>query len=531
MTIQIQKIVKFKITNYFSTFIFSSVWFILFCVGRDRLFRDPGTFFHTAIGEKILNTWQFPYVDYFTFTHSGNTWIAQQWLGECIMGFVRTFLGLDGLLVLAVSLISILYAFLASKIERSGMNLMLGSLLLVVSLAAASHNLHVRPHLFTMLFMAVLYSKLCDIDMQRSRELSLFWLLPFFIIWVNIHGGVLGGLCTLLIAVTGWTLTWPLEFHSPFRTAKSVFMLWGLTSLCLLTIFINPYVQDLPLAWFKIMNSSATAELIQEHASLLTHLRHGDPQTYLTLSIIFCLAVFYFALLAGTDMRDRRVTWYIPLIWLFLSLSRIRHAPLFSVVALIAIAEMFPYCRWVKSLGERGYVTFQLRKQNQEKRKPSGYKYTLPVLIVTLALLACIGSNNLPSTAQKWVKLDPTHWPVEILPELKSIEKEVPPGTPIFNDMLFGGFLIYHTPGFRVFIDDRCELYTDDFLFRYVGAKKSDFDDWLRQYDLKIALLQINSNYRKYLDQDPRWRVVSKSSSAVLYQKSAIRLPTNRSNT
>ena len=36
--------------------------------------------------------------------------------------------------------------------------------------------------------------------------------------------------------------------------------------------------------------------------------------------------------------------------------------------------------------------------------------------------------------------------------------------------MLFGGFLIYHTPGFRVFIDDRCELYGDEFMVKYVKA-------------------------------------------------------------
>jgi hypothetical protein len=41
----------------------------------------------------------------------------------------------------------------------------------------------------------------------------------------------------------------------------------------------------------------------------------------------------------------------------------------------------------------------------------------------------------------------------------RTYEGEHPDGTPIFNEVLFGGFLIYLTLGLRVFIDDRCELY------------------------------------------------------------------------
>ena len=36
--------------------------------------------------------------------------------------------------------------------------------------------------------------------------------------------------------------------------------------------------------------------------------------------------------------------------------------------------------------------------------------------------------------------------------------------------MKFGGFLIAYTPGLRVFIDDRCELYGDDRLIEYGRA-------------------------------------------------------------
>ena len=121
--------------------------------------------------------------------------------------------------------------------------------------------------------------------------------------------------------------------------------------------------------------------------------------------------------------------------------------------------------------------------------------------------------------AKRWVELDGTHWPIDILPELQTIEKCHPRGIPIFNDMLFGGFLIYHTPGLRVFIDDRCELYGDEFVTKYVKAARSDFKTWLEAYRFDFALLLPHSNYRKYFEGNPAWRIVKKCPSAILIQR------------
>ena len=49
------------------------------------------------------------------------------------------------------------FSSLAARIDRSGMNLVLGSLLLAISLAASSHHFHVRPHIVTIFFMTIIY--------------------------------------------------------------------------------------------------------------------------------------------------------------------------------------------------------------------------------------------------------------------------------------------------------------------------------------------------------------------------------------
>ena len=37
----------------------------------------------------------------------------------------------------------------------------------------------------------------------------------------------------------------------------------------------------------------------------------------------------------------------------------------------------------------------------------------------------------------------------------------------IFNDANLGGYLIYHAPKAKIFMDDRCELYGDDWIKHY----------------------------------------------------------------
>lgn len=164
-------------------------------------------------------------------------------------------------------------------------------------------------------------------------------------------------------------------------------------------------------------------------------------------------------------------------------------------------------------------LTFKISKVDHNINRHRSSGYLLPVVITIVALIAFHGSANMPSTEQQWVKLDTTHWPVDILPEVQALERNNLPGTPIFNDMLFGGFLMYHTPGLRVFIDDRCELYGDDLIMKYVQAQKSDFKEWEKAYRFNFALLELNSSYRKYFDDDPGWIAIKRGQSAILYRR------------
>src|SRR5262249_41385486 len=89
-----------------------------------------------------------------------------------------------------------------------------------------------------------------------------------------------------------------------------------------------------------------------------------------------------------------------------------------------------------------------------------------------------------------------------------------------FNEMLFGGFLIYYTPGLRVFIDDRCELYGDQGLLDYADACFRDpaaIERWRQAYGFDTALAIKDSAFDHYFQNAPGWRLTQRTESGSLY--------------
>src|SRR3954447_6687083 len=88
---------------------FLGIWLFFMVAGRDRLFHDPGTFWHTVVGRRILSSGYFFDTDPFSFTCAGKPWIPHQWLGECLMGALDSFGGLDTLLLATATALAALY--------------------------------------------------------------------------------------------------------------------------------------------------------------------------------------------------------------------------------------------------------------------------------------------------------------------------------------------------------------------------------------------------------------------------------------
>ncbi len=518
--------------------IFFAIWLALMLPGRTMLLRDPGTLWHTVVGDEILRTGELVRADPFSFTAADRPWVAQWWLAECGMAALHGALGLDGLLLLTAAILAATYTCIVSRLIRAGLHTLPAVLLIGLVLAASSHNFHARPLIVTIALLAWTFALLVDVEAGRLPLRRLWWLVPVFVLWTNMHGGVLGGLGTLGLVGGGWCLVWLLRGDSPLHGRREMLALAALVLVCCLSVLINPYGPDLPRAWLNTL-ALPLSELIEEHAPLDLSKPPGWT--------VVLLGVGYVVLLAGVFPKRPRVTWLLPLVWFILACQRVRHAPLFAITAAIASADMLPHTRWAAWLARR--EMFRLPEAEKGTRfnlperpggcfaqikpgpffgsvsRPRGW-IILPLVLIGVTMLIEASGARVPVVGRGWARLDSAYWPVELLPELEKINRESPDGTRIFNDLGLGGFLIYHTPRLRVFIDDRCALYGHDLLPAYDHARRENparIDRWHDQYGFPYALVVTGSPFDRYLDQSDAWVPIRRAPAATLYRRSAAR--------
>ena len=501
--------------RYQAPLIFLVFWFGLLAVGN-RFLRDPGQFWHTRVGEDIL-TGGFVRTDPYTFTFHGTRWTPYQWLGELVMALCYRVSGFDTQLVLATALVAGLYAWLATQLLRTGLHPIFAMGATFFTLFAASTHFHVRPHLFTMIGMVVTFWMLSEYDARRIKLWQLLWLVPLYWVWTNIHGGTMGGLATLAMAGAGWVLVkllkWP-EAKSWGESAGFV----GIAVVCGAMAFCSPYGIEMVRTWLYINNGmTKLPQLIVEHSPLDL----SNPFAWPTV----ILAVGYVTLLALTFPRRPQVVWLIPLFWMVQSFLRVRHGAIFAPVALFVMAEIWPHTILAKWLAFRRPDVY---KPSNDRPREAWKILIAAVIALAVAVGLQAAKVQVPLIGHNWAKLDPKHWPLENDEGLKKYEPTGEQNPRIFCEYIYGGYLIHRFPGYRVFVDDRCEVFGDDWLLEFVRADKADTAEYLdrmrAQYgEFAFALTTTTDRkdgYDAYFRNRPAvWECVKQTSTASFYRR------------
>jgi hypothetical protein len=499
------------------------VWLALQVVFQHRAFDDPGALWHTKIGECILAD-GFMHSDPLTFTFPGYVWIPQQWGGEVSMALAHRLGGFDAMLALMNAGVALLFTWIFSRAVRDGMHPLLAAVIVGGAGVVGAFHFYARPHMFTILGMAVVMAAILDYERGRVSAWRLWALIPFCILWTNIHGGVLGGVLTLGMAVAGWGLVFlskrylnrSFRFETPVASWRTGFLLIGIVAACGITPFVNPFGLEMLRTWQKIVGSSAMKEFVSEHQPL--SLQHTAGQ------VVVGLGVFYAIMLSGAWKTPLRVGWFLPLVWFALSIQSIRQGPLFAVIAAVAMADLWPETVWYQLLKKNGD---SLSRERETHARPWGW-----IAIPAMVLLAALGLQSqgvsAPVVGRHWAGLGKVSQPVELIEPLREYASRVPAGTPIFNDANLGGFVVYHAPTLKIFMDDRFELYGDAWLREYVDivtAHPERFPEWSNRYGFEYALLGVEPErirLEAWLSESPDWVEVKRCDRGVLFRRKTV---------
>lgn len=500
----------------FGPLLFLALFAVLLVGGRSRFFRDPGTFWHTATGNQILDTKTFITTDPFTYTFCGQEWTPYEWLGEVAMAIAHRLGGFDLQFVLAVGLISLTFAALGDRLARTGLNGAAAACLTGIAVATAANHFHVRPHLITMAFLAFTMTRLSAVEAGRASIVSLLGLVPVFVIWTNSHGGALGGYATLGLVFAGWLIAWPLRMESPIQSVKQALVLIAVGLAIGATVLATPYGLDVPKTWIRLMQMPELKTFVIEH--MPADLR--DPLN----APFFALGLAYLTAMAGLR-RFPRATWLIPIVWFALGCDRCRHESLFAIVALASLADLFPRTVWASRLAAQRPDFFS---PAAAIARPHPLSLVLPSLIVAGVAAWVVAGSSFREPGRGWVRFDEERWPVDLLPAMKR-EADGIRGLPLFNEYDYGGFVIWFAPEYRPFVDDRCEVFGGSWLKRLADMARSDDPEAVREYlegnqsvygHFDHALTATGSGFDRFFRDHPDdWTIVAETPHHAFFRR------------
>jgi hypothetical protein len=530
------------------TAFFLLVFVIVLFAFRERGFYDPGALWHVKVGDIILDRGM-PQTDPFSFTFENEKWVPQQWGAEVLMALVHRVGGLDAMLLAFTAGVALLFTLIFRRCVQGGMGPILAALVVGVCLFVGSFHYYVRPHMFTIALLG--WTMMCVVDYERGRcsVWRLAGLVPLYVLWTNLHGGVLGGVMTLGLAVAGWgalflfgrlgatqrteeettapapaSVLCPLSSGlSPIKDWPTAFLLGGIVVACLLTPLVNPHGLEMLRIWSSLVGSKVLPKIVGEHMPL-------DLTKPLDLAVVG-FGAFYIGFLLSTLPKRPHVTWLIPLVWFVLSFKGIRQAPLFAITAAVALADMWRHTLWHRLLVK--YGDGSLATNTPPPATVGRAWWVIPAALVVAAFALQVARMAVPVVGYGWVRFDPNFVPADLN---DAVNKHLArPGVRVFNDANLGGYLIYHAPKAKIFMDDRCELYGDEWIKNYsdaMGLPPNElapiFEAWDAKWHFEYAVIMTNpppqkkpSIERYLLERKDRWEEVARGQRGVLFRRVA----------
>lgn len=481
--------------------------------GAKTLLGDGDTGWHIRTGEWILSHGRVPDKDLFSFTKTGQTWFAWEWLWDVAFAWLHQHWGM-AIVVVASSLVICLTSALLFRLafHKCG-NPIVAMAFTFLAMASSSVHFLARPHLFTLLFAVVFYTVLERV--REGRSTRLLWLLPVLtVLWTNLHGGWFIGIVLVGLYGAGELAgglfdgqpgAWPAAFRRMFPYAACALA-------CLAASLIGPYTYHLHAHIWDYLTDSFQREHNQE--MLPISFQNPGARYFEIMLLLGGAACFW-------HLRRKRFTECLMLIFFaHLGLVAVRNIPLFGIVAApilaLAATEWFqaledaPVSAWLRNLagGLRGMAQSIGGMERQ-------WRLHL-VSVAAIALLTAILYAPAPPENFR-ARFDAKEFPAKALASLGDSAAQ----SRIFTYDQWGDFLIYKLyPKNQVFIDGRSDFYGSPFVQKYLDIVnvKFNWQQLLNEYGVDTVLLATDAPLAGALKESSRWHVVYDDGDAIVFR-------------
>ncbi|MGA2962366.1 MAG: hypothetical protein ABSD96_11890 [Candidatus Korobacteraceae bacterium] len=321
---------------------------------------------------------------------------------------------------------------------------------------------------------------------------ALFWLPPIFLLWANLHVQfVYGVVLLLLFLATSLLEDVGLRSGSKGQTSISPKILGIVTVLCLIASLITPYFYHPYEVFLASVTSAANPYFLEFRA-----MGFRQAQDYVLL--LLTMAAF-----VSLGRRRSRDPFQISLLigCAVLSFHARRDLWLVTLAAVLVIGEAF--------CGASSLLDAE-QKQARTRQMLTAAALTVAALILAVMI-------RIPTSREALLGRVAATYPVAACNYIR--EHHLP--QPLFNPYEWGGFLTWYLPKYPVAIDDRTDLYGDDFMIQYSKVMNADlpYTAYPPLAQAATILLQRNSLMDEALRTVPAFKVAYSDNVAVVLMR------------
>jgi hypothetical protein len=466
--------------------------------GAEGLLSDGDVGWHIRAGDYILEHRSVPRTDLFTFTKPGAPWFAWEWLSDVLLALLHGWMGLKGVVLMAAVVLAAWPVVVLRHALWRGANVWMAVTFGLLAVGSSTIHYLARPHVFTLLFTAVA-AWLIDADRRRASP-RILWLVPLSLVWTNVHGGfglvvVLAALTAIGSALEAWVGQVPWRQSARYT---------GLAVVCGATSIVNPYGLQLHAHIFSYLQSDWIRRVVDEFKA-----PDFRSESLLQYQVVLFTALIVTGLLLS---RKRFVSALWIVAFAHLSLSSVRHVPVFMIIATPIVAEVAStvWAGFAARAG-RGSVFAILDGIGADSR--AGFvKLTVWPL---LAVIACANAGDIV----RW----PRDFPAERFPvKLIHSNAEMLAGGRVLTVDQWADYLIYvHYPRQRVFADGRSDFLGPELGDEYLRAMEGHHG-WQQTLDghaVDTVLLPATGPLSTVLKLTAGWRVVADDGRTILFAR------------
>ncbi len=474
---------RLKIEKLLKLLIFTGLLALVLIIFSQKIeFTSVDLGRHLENGKIIWSNSQVLFKNLYSYTEPNTRFINHHWLTGVIYYRVYIIGGFKSLSILNVLLILATFV-LAFNLAKKKLGFYIPALVSIPVIFLMSERVEVRPETFSYLFI-ILTWYILDYVSEKKNYRFLYWLVPLFILWVNIHiyffiGLALVGFKSVAEFLPIFMTTkgnFKQRFFKAWETSRHWFIKLGI--LFLACLFNPNFIRGLVYP-FNIFHNYAYEIAENKSVFYLQHLminyNFAIFKILLLLLILSFVAQFYFT------KKVSLFEIFVGVFFSFLALFAVRNLTIFALVALILLSVNLRYP--LNYLKDNVYL---LRSEIRNK-----YRLYLAGIIL---LIIFIGIPYLVYDASKlnhFMK-NSLGWGLRVGSEdsIKFFQDNKLQG-PIFNNYDLGSSLIFWLyPQEKVFVDNRPEAYSNDFFNNIYRPMQTDEATWLKysaEYKFKVV--------------------------------------------